>query len=156
MRSNEVSKLIRMIVIVIIIFVVFYLITIIATRRNKTAYIPRETTPAVIQYDEIILSQLYNQNENEYYVLIKGENDPYLSLFESLLTQFETKENGFPYYTVDLTSAFNQRYVGETASFDPNGLQFIDTTLLKIQNHTLVEYHETSEGILDYLKTINE
>ena len=153
-NQNEVKKFIRMIVIIVVVFIVFYLITILATRHHKKGYTPSSTTPAVIQYDEIILSQLYNQKENEYFVLIKGEEDPYLSLFESLLSQFETKENGFTYYTIDLSSAFNQRFVGEEASFDPNGLRFVETTLLKIQDHTLVEYYETSDGILEYLKSI--
>ncbi len=156
MNTNEVGRLIRIIGIIVIIFIIFYMITMITTNDKKAQYPSAESIPSVIQYDEIILSKLYDQKENEYFVLVKGEEDPYLSLFEDLLLQFSSKETGCAYYTVDLTSAFNQRFVGEVASFDPNALQFTDTTLLKIQDHTLIEYYATSDSILEYLKAINQ
>lgn len=153
--QNEIGKFIRIIAIVIVIFFAFYLITIFTTGRKKGEYTKKQTTPAVIQYEEIILGNLYQQSANSYYVLIEEKDDPYNTLFENLLRQNNTKEGGIPYYTSDLSSAFNQRFIGSTASFEPGNLKVNGTTLLKIENGTVTAHYETSESILEFLKTLN-
>lgn len=155
-NNNEMIHFIRMIVIVVIIFFAFYFITIVTTGNKKGSYTNKETTPSVIQYDEIILGDLYNQNENEYYVLVEEKDDPYLTFFTNVLKQYAAEENGIPYYTVDLSSAFNQKFYSETSSFEPNNLKFSETTLLKIKNKTIVEYYHTSEDILNIVNNLNK
>ncbi len=155
-QSNqiEVTKFIRIIVIVAVVFVIFYILTSLMTKDNSLKYTPSQTTPAVIQYDEIILSQIFNQKEDTYFVLAEEKDDPYLSLFENLLTQYQLQDGGIPYYTADLSSAFNQRFIKDAPSFDPEHFMLAGTTLLKIQNHTIIEHYEVSESILEYLQSI--
>lgn len=154
-NQNEIGKFIRIIIIVVITFLVFYLITFLATGRKKGEYTKRQTTPAVIQYEEIILGNLYQQSATSYYVLVEEKDDPYNSLFEDFLKQHSAKEGGIPYYTSDLSSVFNQRFIGDSTSFDPNNLKVVGTTLLKIENGTLVAHYETSESILEFLKALD-
>ncbi len=153
-NPNEVRNFIRIIVVVTIIFLIFYLLTVFTTGRKKGDYTKPTTTPSVIQYDEILLGELYHQKETDYYVLVEEKKDPYISLFENLLNQHSKKENGIPYYTVDLASAFNQKFVGETANFTPENLKVTGTTLFRIQNGALVAHYETSESILEILKSL--
>lgn len=150
-NQNEMGKLIRIIVVIVAIFIVFYILTVLTTGSKKGEYSKKQTTPAIIQYDELLLGTIYNQKENNYYILIKEENDPYIELFEGLLSQQKSKEGGIPYYTVNLSSAFNQKYIGDVSSFDSNHLKVIGTTLLKITEHNIVERYETSETILEAL-----
>lgn len=154
-NQNEIGKFIRIIVIVVITFLAFYLITILVTGRKKGEYAKRQTTPAVIQYEEIILGNLYHQSATSYYVLIEEKDDPYISLFESFLKQQSAKEGGIPYYTSDLSSAFNQKFIGDTSSFDQGNIKVTGTTLLKIENGTLTAHYETSDSILEFLKALN-
>lgn len=155
-NNNEMLHFVRMIVIVVIIFFAFYLITVFTTGNKKGSYTKRETSPSIIQYDEIILGDLYNQNENEYYVLVEEKEDPYLSLFRNLLKQYAASENGIAYYTVDLSSAFNQKFYVEGSSFEPNNLKFSGTTLLKIKDKTITEYYQTSEDILNVVNNLEK
>ncbi len=154
-NQNEMNNFIRIIIIVVVIFVLFYFITIITTGRKKGDYTKAQTTPAVIQYDEIILGNLYQQKASEYYVLVKEKEDPYISVFESLLKQNSSKKDGIPYFTADLESIFNKKFIGEQSSFVQDNLKMTGTTLLKIKDGMLVEHYETSEGILNMLKTLN-
>lgn len=152
-NSNEVKNFIRIIAVVTVIFFVFYFITVVSTGRKKGDYTKATTTPSVIQYDEILLGELYHQKETDYYVLVEEKDDPYISLFEDLLTQNSKKENGITYYRVDLSSAFNQKFVGETADFTEN-LKVTGTTLFRIQNGTMIAHYETSESILEFLNNL--
>ncbi len=153
-NPNEVKNFIRIIAVVTVIFLIFYMITIFTTGRKKGEYTKNPTTPSVIQYDEILFGELYHQKETDYYVLVEEKDDPYITLFENLLNQHSKKENGIPYYKVDLSSAFNQKWIGETANFTPENLKVTGTTLFKIQNGTLVAHYETSESILEFLKSL--
>lgn len=152
-NSNEVKNFIRIIVVVIVIFFAFYFITMVSTGRKKGDYTKKTTTPSTIQYDEILLGELYHQKETDYYVLVEEKEDPYITLFENLLYQASKKEKGLPYYKVDLSSAFNQKFIAETADFTEN-LKVTGTTLFRIQNGTMVAHYETSETILEFLKTL--
>ena len=154
-NQNEMQNFIRIIVIVVVIFVLFYLITILTTGKKKGTYTKAQTTPAVIQYDEIILGNLYKQKATEYYVLVEDKEDPYMSVLEGYLKQHSTKEGGIPYFTSDLASIFNKSFIGESSSFEQDNLKLTGPTLLKIREGLLVESYETSEGILEILKTLN-
>lgn len=155
-NQNEMGKFIRIIVVVVIIFLAFYLLTIFATKHKKSDYTKKPTTPAIIQYEEIILGTLYTQKDSTYYVLVKEEDEPYLLTIEKLLQQYKAKENGLPYYIVDLSSVFNQKYVGEVSSFEPDNLKIKGTTLLKIKDQMIVEHYETIDEILSTLKAVNQ
>ncbi len=153
-NTNEVKSFVRIIVTVMVIFVIFYFVTVLTTGRKKGEYTKATTTPSVIQYDEILLGELYHQKETDYFVLAEEKEDPYISLFENLLYQISKKEKGIPYYTADLSSAMNQRFVGETANFTKENLKVTGTTLFRIQNGNIIAHYETSETILEFLKTL--
>lgn len=151
MQENEIGKLIKIILIVTVIFGVFYVITVLVSKEKTPTY-QSTPTPSVIQYDEIILGDLFEQNENTYYVLIGQRDDQYLNLFNSLLNEYQTKKDSYPVYTVDLGVAFNKKYVSDTSSFEKNNLKVKGTTLIRIENKEIVEHYEASETILNKLK----
>lgn len=154
-NQNEVQNFIRIIIIVMIVFLAFYFLTVFTTGRRKASYTQKQPALTVIQYDEIIYGNLYTQNKPEYFVLLEEKENPYNALFESMLTQASVKEGGIPYYTLDLSSAFNQKLVSDTMSLDSNDLKVNRTTLLKIQNGTLNAYYEDDEKILAFLQSLS-
>ena len=81
-NSNEMSKLIKIVLVVTAIMVVFYGITILATKKadkvkNETRKDTVDTSDvAEIQYDRIIIGTMFNY-PGSYYVLIKEKGEDY-------------------------------------------------------------------------------
>ena len=58
MNSDEVGRLIKMVVIVTVVFLLFYAVTLIVTKEKKQEVLK---TPATIQYKEILLGNILKQ-----------------------------------------------------------------------------------------------
>lgn len=134
-------------VIVVVVFVLFYFLTdFILEKSRKLNYKEPKKEEAVIQYKELLYSQVFKQL-GEYYVLFydfKGEDAPYYNE----IVKDETKK----IYTVDLGNAFNKAIVSETTNKNAQrylDLKVKDATLIKINNGKNVFYFE---GSLLYIK----
>ena len=66
------------------------------------------------------------------------------------------KENNLKIYTIDLSSAFNKKYIGESSNFELEYPIFSESTLLKIENKTIVQIYEGQEKITNQLNVMNE
>lgn len=157
-EGNEVKKLIQIIIIVVIILFVFYGLTVIITNHKKDIKrIDEDTINTVIEYDKILVSDIYNQQEDSYYILATLENDKNLKTYNSKINNYREKENSIKIYTLNLNSAFNKKYIKETSDFSLEYPNFKDSTLLKIENHEIIASYEGSKEILTELETmINE
>lgn len=155
-KSNELGNFIKMIIIVVVIFLAFYLITIFTTKNKENEYTPKTPTPAVIQYEEIILGEIYNQKENEYYVMISDKEDPYMKLFSNLITKYKSKDNALVVYTADIKNAFNKKYISDVSSFETENLKVKETVMIKIKDKQIIEHYEGDTNILNALKELNK
>lgn len=142
----KIENLIKIIIIVLLIAIIFYGLTIIITKnkKNSSDYTDNNTN-ADIQYTEILLGSLYNQKENEYYVLVETEKD-YLTLSSSINT-YSKKTEAIKLYTSNLDDAMNKKYKGETSNFENKYPTFSESTLLKVVNGKIVEHIEGTSDI---------
>lgn len=157
--SDEMLKLVKIILILIVIVVLFYGITVLLTKykKNRENNYASSSTPAVIQYDEILLGTLLTQNAEEYYVLIEKENSPYNDLFDTYLKSYKSKENAMKVYTANLDSVFNHYYVADISVLNTNDMskfKVSDVTLVKIKNKMIVETYEGVDNIENALKNL--
>lgn len=154
--NDEFKKLIKVIVSVLMIFALFFLITYLVTKEDNEP-IPEPAVKTEIQYDEILIGELLNQNNNEYYVLVTQEKDQYVGLYNSYISLYDKKENASRVYTSNLNSVFNKKYISTESQFviaDIKDVKFKGTTLLKIKNKQITNYYETRVDIVNHLKEL--
>lgn len=152
--NDEFKKLIKVIVSVLIIFALFFLITYLVTKKDNEPT-PTPEVKTVIQYDEILIGELLNQNNSEYYVLLTQEKDQYVGLYTSYISIYDKKENSSRVYTSNLDNVFNKKYISTESQFviaNIKDVKFKGTTLLKIKNKQITNYYETKTDIINHLK----
>lgn len=155
MEGNELKSLIIIIIIVSVVFLAFYGITAL-TSKKQTSGSEYEVKSETIQYDEIMVGQILNQKEKEYYVLLKNENNHYNDLYTYYLKKYASN-NSKKYYTVDLGNALNSSYVSDSTSVNTKSFfnsKFGNTTLILIKNKKVNKVYSTDEQITEILKKI--
>lgn len=148
-ESDEYKKLVILILIIAIVFIAFYLLTKMFTKENHDDIFKHDLNASEIQYKEIIIGSMFD-NDGHYYVLLVEKDDQYKELFDSYATNLNNL------YTVDLTSAFNKKYLSDEYSYDKDDFKVKGTVLVEIENHDIKNHYETKEGILEKLKELSE
>lgn len=144
-NEYKIGNLIKITLILVLIITIFYGLTIIIT-KNQTKELENEVpSNTQIQYEEILIGNIYNQKEDEYYVLVELESD-YLTLSSSV-NNYNEKEDSLKLYIADLNDGFNKKYLGETSDFNKEYPTFSKSTLLKISNKKIIEYTEGTDEI---------
>lgn len=154
-EEYNIQNIIKFIVIVLVVAALFYLITIIVS-KNKTQSTSKTKEESVIQYDSIIIGNMFQQKEKEYYVLLKDKNDTYLSYYETYINNYKQKDSALKIYNVDLQSAFNKKYYGKENKINKENFMIKETTLLKIKNSEIEESYQGNEEISKKLEEISE
>lgn len=150
-NDNEMMKLIILILIVAVVFGIFYVITLFVTKDETTSDLPEESYSATIQYDEILAGNIFDQKDDDYYVLVYYPEDQYVSLYMSYLSYYEmTVENATRYYTVNMSDVFNNQFVADESVLnvtDSKDFRFSQTALLRIKNGKVYSTYETKDII---------
>jgi uncharacterized protein YktA (UPF0223 family) len=73
----------------------------------------------------------------------------------SISTYSELK-NSLKVYTVDLSDAFNKKYVSDESNFNDEYPIFKETTILKIENKKITETYEGEEQISAILNILTQ
>ena len=129
----------------------FYAITYVVTKHNKTYSWENNSVSSVIQYDKIMLGTLLTQSTDEYYVLALEYSNNDKDIFDTYISMYKETEGSLNFYTVDLDSDFNKKYIAENRNFNINSIKDLkikDTTLFKIKNSKIVEHIEGNEQII--------
>lgn len=152
--GNEMTNLIKIILIVCAVLLIFYFITVLVNKKEEETYV--ENTNATIQYSKILVGQILNRAETDYYVLVEKENDQYIDLYNYYLSNYNGENKQFKYYTVDLSDVFNGNHIGEQTLLtgDVSEFKFVNSTLLRIQNGSIVESYDTRDLIVSYLENL--
>ena len=149
----KVENFIKIIIGVIAVFALFYAITYFITNKNKN----NADTNENIQYKKIIVGSILNRSEDDYYVLVSASSDTSVSVYESLITKYTSKESHLRFYTVDLSDPFNSNYVGEESNLNVENIsdiKFSETTLLHVKNNKIVSYR-VGNDIETYLNNLS-
>lgn len=129
--------------IVVAVIVIFYGITVLLTKNKKESITDNNIPEATIQYEEILVGEIFNQKETEYYVLAYASDNG--QTYISSLNTYSKLENATKSYQIDLTSGFNKKYVSSENNFEGQYPTFGETTLLKIVDKQIVEKYTGSD-----------
>lgn len=155
-ETYNVKKLILYILIIIVILILFYALTIFLTNRLKKQDNQNiENKDVVIDYEKILVQNMFSKSENTYYVLAIFEDDENVSNYTNSLESYSEKENSLKVYTIDMNTAFNKKYISEESNFDLEYPIFKETTLLKIEDKKIVEVYEGKDDIEAIINIIN-
>lgn len=153
--SNELSKLIKIVLIVTGIIIVFYGVTVVVTNKAKEA--AKENEEAVeIQYDSIMIGSML-KIDGSFYVLIEDEDDIRLPEYNTLIQTIKANEDAPTIYTADLSSGFNKKYLSDKTNYDDNMETFKvkGTTLVRISNHKITDVYDNYDAISDQLNKLD-
>ena len=157
--DNEgVPSIVKVTILVAVILIGFYFLTMYLTgnlklgskNNNTTTDNTTNTTPATIQYDEILAGETFNMNYSEYYVLFYDFDDSTGAIYKAMVTNFKTAHSGSKIYTVDLSKSINDTYTGETSNPKANKIEDLKikgATLIKIKDGSNVSYVEGKDAI---------
>lgn len=158
-ETNEMQKLIKIILIVIVFFLVFYGGAVLITKNREQKPNSNNTNPTTIQYDEIILSQLLKKTPSEYYVLAISKEDGNAGLYDLYLTTYKRKENALKVYKANIDHPFNKPFIAQQSNFTLNSitdLKLKEVTLFKIKDGTIEQAYEGKDTIIEHLKSITK
>lgn len=156
--NDEIQKLTKLIIGVLVIFILFFSITYLLTKREKEDQNPTNEETK-IQYNEILVGELLNQHEDEYYVLVTKKEDHFVGLYQAYLSEYKNKEKALRVYYSNLSNIFNEKYQANESQFsitDIKDIRFMGTTLIKVKGKKIVSYYEGKEKIVEHLTTIIE
>lgn len=156
-NDNTVQNLIKIILILAVAFVLFYVITYFVTKHNKTYSWENNSESSIIQYEKIMFGTLFSQSDDEYYVLAVAYSNDNKDIYDTYISMYKEKDGALSFYTVDLDSAFNKKYLGEDSNLDIrslNELKVKDTTLFKIKDSKIIEHIEGNEQIIEKFKRL--
>lgn len=153
--ENEMLKLLKLIVVVTVIFLAFYILTIFINKKSDNENTNNNNVS--IQYEEILIGDLFKQKEENYYVLVKNSKDEYLNAYNMYLSMYKSKEGSITSYNAVLNNAFNAQFLSEQANITNNleELKFSQTTLVEIKNGQIAKSYE-GDNILKHLMEITE
>lgn len=151
-NDNYVSRFIFTIFITLILLVLSYLF--IGKFVNKTLFVKddkkEEKEEATIDNETILMGEIFDQKDSEYYVLIydKSNNNDSLDNYKKV---YESSDNSLAVYTVDSSLNFNSKYIvknnSNTKPTSYKDLRVKAPTLIKISNKKVTEYIEGYDNI---------
>lgn len=145
---------------VIVVFGLFYLLTIYITNKNSTddnnSSSSSTNEETVISYDEILLGRSFSMEDEQYIVLYYDKSDEDVSsVYDSLVSSYQGKEDALRIYTVNMGSAFNKSHTttgeGNHNPTNASELSINGPTLIMFSNQVVVDYIEGEESITSYL-----
>lgn len=158
--ENEMKKFIKMILIVTLIFGVFYVLTIFINKESKDSNENNNSgnNSVSIQYDEILIGNIFKQKNDKYYVLIEDIDDVNVPVYKAYLSQYQQKGEAKRVYTAVLNNMFNSKYFHEKSNLtnDISKFKVSQTTLLEISKGKIINSYEEQENILKVLIEISK
>lgn len=150
-------KFITTLAVLLLIFVISYLLIGIFFTKEIDLKKDEEKSKEEVSVDNqtIMIGQLLDQKEDEYYVLVYDFSDK-LSSVPSWLSIYQENSDSLQVYKVDSSKKFNSKYIVEENS-NKNAktiseLKVISPTLIKVTKNEISEYIEGEESIKDTFK----
>ena len=156
-EKNFVSRFVMTIGLVLVALVALYLfVGIFITKSISFGKKDKEeTTEVASDKTTILASQIFDQQEDEYYVLVYDTTDEVHNI-EQFLNLYKSKSGALTVYKVDSSKKFNSKYiVTEDSNKNPesiNDLRIISPSLIKISSKHVSEYIEGFEEVKNVFK----
>ena len=155
--SSEFSKVIKILFVIILVLVIFYFLTVYILEKGDDTSTVINTTPseADIQYQEILAGNSFSMKDDHYYVLYyEMSSDNLKSIYTNIITTYEDKENHDSIYTVDMSSAFNNKFISDISNPKVNKideLKIAEPTLIEFEDGNVINYIEGEDLIKNEL-----
>ena len=156
-EKSFINRFIMTIGMVLIALVALYLFIGIFVTKSITFGNDKKEEKEEVSIDSsvILASQIFDQKEDEYYVLVYNPSDKVHSL-EQFIALYKAKQDKITLYTVDSTKKFNSQYIVEKDSnktpSSSEDLRIISPTLIKINSKNVTEYIEGYEEVKNVFK----
>lgn len=155
-EKSIVSRFVMTIGLVLVALVALYLFVGIFITKTITFKEKKEEKETVnIDKTTILASQIFDQKEEEYFVLVYNPEDKVKNI-EQFLNLYKSKSDSIKVYKVDSTKKFNSNYiVEEDSNKNPSNyseLRIVSPSLIKINNKNVVEYYEGFEEVKNVFK----
>jgi len=154
-KDNSFKFITTLAVLLILFILSYFLIGYFYTKEINFSKEKEKKEDINIDNDTIMLGQLFDQSDNEYYVLIYNPEDK-VSSISSWLGSYQSGSDNTKLYKVDSTKGFNAKYIVKKDSnkqaTNVNELKVIEPTLIKVSNKSIADYIEGEDGIVKILK----
>lgn len=158
-NENEMAKFIKLIVIITVLFLIFYGITIFITRDKTKDKGTNNGTSATIDFDQILIGNLFDQPDDSYYVMVEDMDDVFVQPYRVYLSNYNSMDKAIHVYYSVLNHPLNAPFVGETNKTDIKNikeLKIAATTLLKIEKGKIVESITGKDELLKYFEKLTK
>ena len=134
---------------------VFYLLTIYITNKNTEKTDEEDKVETYISYKNIILGRSFDMGDGEYYVAYYDSTaEDIADNYNEVISTYQTDKGDLTIYVVDMHDALNASHSADVGNMSPTNaseLQIHGPTLIKFDNHQVVEYIEGLDGIKEHL-----
>ena len=159
--TYSIKSIIKILLILVCLFFIFYIITFFLVKDRGNSL---DDSQSVIDSSKIIMSQILNRNEEEYYVIATKPSlysssyvdTNYITLYNNYINTYKQKENAIPFYYINLDSALNKSYFGNDLNIvnDISQIKVNDEVLFKIKNSKIEKTYVGKANILDKLSRL--
>lgn len=157
--NSELRQLITLVVVIIVILLLVYVVSSLLKGKDYSSIFDNSLDVSEIQTDEILVGTMLKQNEEEYYVLVIDDEDPYKTTFENYYNNYIGLEYTTRIYKVDLGSIFNKDAKAEESSYSGT-LKFNKSVLVKVKDGNIEDVIEDSieigNKIIEMSKALEE
>ena len=155
-QNFEVGNLVKIILVILVVFGLFYVLTYYIQKNKKTESNNNDTknTITTIQYDEILMGEILNQSENEYYVLLVKNGD-YIKTYKEYISKYS---NGNKFYYSLIDNGMNSRYLSDTSNLNVENideLKVVGTSLVKVNSGKIIESYDGNSSVMQAFIKIN-
>lgn len=146
------------ILVVLCILCLFYLVTVKITINeeiNNTTGSNETDKPTVIQYDEILVGNTFNKNDEKYFVVYYDMSKDDASDVASAISTYEAGAEALPLYVVDMSDPLNKKYASKesnSSAGNASDLRINGVTLVRVKDGNLDKYLEGKDEVIEYLE----
>ena len=153
-ENKEVKKFIIIFIIVIIVVVGIYFFTKNVVKKDENIQSDTntdQTQEVNIDYNSVIVGNMLNKNESNYYVILYRSKDDNVGEYMTLISNYQGTSSKMPLYKVDLSSGLNSKfYDPEHINLNPNDIndyRFGNITLLEVKEGKVIKTYTELEDI---------
>ena len=155
--NYQAKNMFIIIIVMIVLLVPLYFITNLVIGKDTKETKESTTKEVEIQTEKILVGQLLNRKQSEYYVLADKKDNKMSTLFDNYINDYKNNEDHLEVYKIDLDEGLNKGYIADESNItdDLKELKISDTTLFKIVDGKIDSYYVGNDDVVNALKEIN-
>ena len=145
--DSEIQSFIKIVIGVGVVVITVFGATLLMNKLGvfDEGYSKPERGEIIISYEDATIGTMFNRPDTEYYVVFDEFTENPNQYLSSILFRYSNEENKLPIYKVDMTNAFNAKYMGESGNPSAQRVEDVKingVTLIKVVNGKNVKYIE--------------